>query len=286
MSAKPLILRLAIFFIGLPLIAVLVIFLPHYNHLAINIAAVLFSALGALEFAGILKKKNLAVPGAEAALLGAAVPAAMTAAVSFGAPALAVPAALAAAASWILVSRIFTAEKDLDHTAGRIAAGFAVLVYPGLFMEWIVRLSVLPRADRVILAFLLCVFANDSLAWAAGMLFGRGNRGIIPVSPNKSVAGFIGGFAASALVGCGAALLFPDAFNPRYIPALPAGLLLGLAAGAAGSLGDLGESAIKRSAGVKDSGFLIPGRGGVLDSIDSLSLAAPVFYLVFRLLFR
>jgi phosphatidate cytidylyltransferase len=285
MNVKKLISRLAIFFIGLPLIAGLVLFLPQYNHLAINIAAVVFSALGAVEFAEILKKKNMAFPKAEAAILGAAAPAAMTATVSFGAPALAVPAVLAAGASWILVSRVFSPEKNLENFMGRAAAGFAILIYPGLFMEWIVRLGLLPRAGIVILTFLLSVFANDSLAWTAGMLFGKGNRGVIPVSPNKSIAGFIGGFAASALIGFFGALLFPEAFRPRF-PALPSGLILGLATGIAGSLGDLGESAMKRSANIKDSGFLIPGRGGVLDSIDSLALAAPVFYLVCRILFN
>lgn len=284
MNLKKLIPRLAIFFIGLPLIAVLVLFLPQFNHLAINITVVIFSALGAVELTEILKKKNLLISGVEAAFLGAAAPAAMTATVSFGAPPLAVPAVLAVAASWLLISRIFSPEKKLENYTGQAAAGFTVLVYPGLFMEWIVRLSFLPRAELVLLTFLLCVFANDSLAWVVGMLLGKGNRGIIPVSPNKSIAGFIGGFTASALVGLGGAVFFPEAFNPRF-PALPSGLLLGLAAGVAGSLGDLGESAIKRSAGVKDSGILIPGRGGVLDSIDSLSLAAPVFYLAFRVLF-
>jgi phosphatidate cytidylyltransferase len=285
MNLKTLILRLVIFFIGLPLIIFIVLGLPQHNHLVINIIVVIFSALGAVELAGILKKKNLKIPAAEAAILGAAAPAAMTAAVSFGAPAMAVPAALVAAASWLLVSRIFFPKRELDDSIGRTVAGFAVLVYPGLFMEWIVRLGLLPGAKIVILTFLLVVFANDSLAWAVGMLFGKKNRGIIPVSPNKSIAGFIGGFAASTLTGLGAALLFPAAFQPRYLPALPSGLILGLLAGIAGCLGDLGESALKRSAGVKDSGFLIPGRGGVLDSIDSLSLAAPVFYLAFRILF-
>jgi phosphatidate cytidylyltransferase len=285
MGVKKLISRLAIFFIGLPLIAVLVLFLPQYNHLAINIIAVIFSSLGAVEFAGILKKRNLALPAVEAAILGAAAPAAMTAAVSFGAPTLVVPAVLAAGASWILVSRVFSPEKSLENCMNRTAAGFAVLIYPGLFMEWIIRLGLLPRAEIIILTFLLSVFANDSLAWTAGMLFGKGNRGIIPASPNKSIAGFAGGLAASALVGFGGAVLFPEAFHPRF-PALPSGLIVGLVVGIAGSLGDLGESAIKRSAGIKDSGFLIPGRGGVLDSIDSLALAAPVFYLACRILFK
>jgi phosphatidate cytidylyltransferase len=285
MSLKTLIPRLAIFFIGLPLIAFIVLGLPQYRHLAINIAAVIFSALGAVELAGILKKKNLKLPRVEAAILGAAAPAAMTAAVSFGSPIMVVPAVLAAAASWILISGIFTPERELDHSIGRTAAGFAALVYPGFFMAWIVPLGRLPHAEIVILTFLLLVFSNDSLAWAAGMLFGKKNRGIIPASPNKSVAGFIGGLAASALTGLAAAHFFPDAFAPRYASAPLSGLALGLAAGIAGALGDLGESVLKRSAGIKDSGFLIPGRGGVLDSIDSLSLAAPVFYLAFRFLF-
>jgi phosphatidate cytidylyltransferase len=285
MNMKTLIPRLAVFFIGLPLIALMVLFLPQRGHLALNIVVVVFSALGALEFAGLLRKKGLSLPPAEAAILGAAVPAAMTAVVSFQISTQIIPAVLAAGASWILVSRIFSPQAGQQDFTGRSAAGFAVLIYPGLFMAWIVRMGLMPRADMVILTFLLIVFANDSFAWAAGMLFGKGNRGIIPVSPNKSVAGFIGGFAASALIGLGAAILFPEAFQPRRFPALPSGLILGLAAGFAGSLGDLGESAMKRSAGVKDSGFLIPGRGGVLDSIDSLSLAAPVFYLACRFLF-
>jgi phosphatidate cytidylyltransferase len=133
------------------------------------------------------------------------------------------------------------------------------------------------------------VFANDGMAWLAGKLFGKGNQGVIPVSPQKSVAGFIGGTAASIIVGVGSALLFPAIFTPQYdlfpgiIPA--SGALLGLLTGIAATCGDLGESAIKRSSGLKDSGHLIPGRGGVLDSIDSIALAAPVFYLAFSFIF-
>jgi phosphatidate cytidylyltransferase len=152
-------------------------------------------------------------------------------------------------------------------------------------MGWIIRMGLLENSRLIILVFLATVFANDSLAWASGMLFGKGNQGIIPASPNKSVAGFIGGTAASVLVGAGAALFLPGVFVPQRTPALAAGLILGLLSGVAVSLGDLGESAIKRSSEIKDSGFIIPGRGGVLDSIDSIAFAAPVFYYAYRLLF-
>jgi phosphatidate cytidylyltransferase len=282
---KKLVQRLLIFCAGLPLIVLLVILFPQYNHLAVDIAVAAFCALGAVEFAGILKKKNLVIPPVEAAILGAVSPAAMTVAVSFHVNDRLVPAVFIAAASWLLVSRVFAREKTLSDFTGRAAAGFAVMIYPGLFMEWIIRLGAWQKAEFFILTFLLIVFANDSLAWTAGILFGKGNRGIVPVSSNKSIAGFMGGLAASMLVGLGAALLFPEVFRPRRFSSLPSGLILGLASGIAGSLGDLGESAMKRSSGIKDSGFLIPGRGGVLDSIDSLALAAPVFYAVCRFLF-
>jgi phosphatidate cytidylyltransferase len=64
-----------------------------------------------------------------------------------------------------------------------------------------------------------------------------------------------------------------------------AGIILGLLSAAAGNLGDLAESALKRSADMKDSGTIIPGRGGVLDTIDSICLAAPVYYFSYWFLF-
>ncbi|MDR0387105.1 MAG: phosphatidate cytidylyltransferase, partial [Treponema sp.] len=116
-------------------------------------------------------------------------------------------------------------------------------------------------------------------------LFGGNNRGIIPASPNKSVAGFIGGFTGSILIGLGAAWFFPAAFSSTVMPSLWAGVILGFVSAAAASLGDLAESVMKRSSSIKDSGGLIPGRGGVLDSIDSIAMAAPVYYGLYRFLF-
>jgi phosphatidate cytidylyltransferase len=144
----------------------------------------------------------------------------------------------------------------------------------------------------MVVTFLLMGFGNDSVAWAAGMLFGKNNRGVVAVSPNKSVAGFVGGLVCSMAIGGLAAGLYSG--MPEVKAWLPggnvagvcAGIVLGLLTGIAGSLGDLAESALKRAAGVKDSGKLIMGRGGVLDSVDSLAFAAPVFYTLWRAFFR
>ncbi|MDR2864057.1 MAG: phosphatidate cytidylyltransferase [Spirochaetaceae bacterium] len=285
MNKRTLIERLLIFFIGLPLSLALVAFLPQKNHLAVNILITIFCALGAVELSGMLKKKGLGLRRVEAAILGAATPLAMTLLVSFHVDSMIIPILLMGSASWLLVSRIFLSEKKLDDAIVGISAGFTVILYPSLFFSWIILMNRLPDSDYLIIAFLCIVMVNDSLAWAFGIIFGKNNRGIIAVSPNKSIVGFIAGLVSSALVGIGLALLLPNAFTSARFPPIVSGLVLGFLTGIAAVLGDLAESAIKRSAGVKDSGFVIPGRGGVLDSIDSLSLAAPVYYIVYRLLF-
>ncbi|MDR2184868.1 MAG: phosphatidate cytidylyltransferase [Treponema sp.] len=290
---KKLIQRLLMFFIGVPLV-VLVVLLPQKNHLAVNVIVVILSALGALEFANMLKKKPPSsedAPGCflypvEVILLGILGPAAMTLSVSFKAVAYIFPAAFILGASWCLISNIFSPANRLDGAIGRVTAGFAVMFYPGIFILWIIRMTLFPQAEKVILLFLLTVFANDSIAWAAGMIFGKNNRGLIPASPNKSAAGFIGGLAAATLAGLAAVYFVPAAFNPVRFPRPVSGIIIGLAAGLAATLGDLAESAMKRSSDIKDSGTIIPGRGGVLDTIDSIAMAAPVYYILYWILFR
>ena len=93
------------------------------------------------------------------------------------------------------------------------------------------------------------------------------------VSPNKSLAGFAGGLLGSLLAALISYYLFPRA----GIGSLAALLFTGLCVGVTVILGDLVESALKRSAGVKDSSSFIPGRGGILDSFDSLLFSAPLF---------
>ena len=278
--------RLIVFFISLPVLFSVVIFLPQKNHLLFNAIVVLFTVIAAVEFRSILSNKNLEISLPEAAILGAVGPAVWTLVVSFGFGEEIVHGAFILVASWLLVSQIFVPEKKLDSSVNRIAAGFAVMLYPGLLVSSLIRLSLFRNSGIIILFFLLIVFLNDSLAWTAGMLFGKNNRGLLAVSPNKSIAGFAGGQLFSVLTGIVAAVLFPEIFSPKILPPITAGALLGFGSGIAVILGDLCESAIKRSAGVKDSGFLVLGRGGALDSIDSLAMAAPVYYYLFRLLFQ
>jgi phosphatidate cytidylyltransferase len=282
---KQLFKRVIIFFTGLPILIAIVLFLPQFNHFAFNCVVITVSILGAMEFQNFLRQKNLSISPAEAAILGGLSPVAVAGAVCFNVGAFVVPAALILGALWLLVSRVFSSGETLDAAVSRGAAGFSVLIYPGSFMAWMIPLSLLPGSKTLILVFLLMCYLNDAAAWASGIGFGEGNRGIVPVSPNKSIAGFAGGLLSSVIIGVLAAHWIPHVFNSPRLPGIAAGAVLGLMTGAAATLGDLGESAFKRSAGLKDSGFIIPGRGGILDSIDSLAAAAPVYYILYRLLF-
>ena len=116
-----------------------------------------------------------------------------------------------------------------------------------------------------ILALVLVVWAFDTFAYFIGRRFGR-HPFMAHISPSKTVEGVIGGLVAAALVG---AVLVAALGRPWL-----AGLGFGLVLAAAAQAGDLAESMLKRAAGAKESGTLIPGHGGMLDRIDSLLTVA------------
>ena len=93
--------------------------------------------------------------------------------------------------------------------------------------------------------------------------------------------GFIGGYIGSISAGLIFRLLMPEIFHGSIVKIL----LLGFLTATAAIVGDIIESVFKRSTGTKDSGSIIPGRGGVLDSIDSILLAAPIYYILCEFLF-
>ncbi|HEY7474392.1 MAG TPA: phosphatidate cytidylyltransferase [Vicinamibacterales bacterium] len=123
--------------------------------------------------------------------------------------------------------------------------------------------------------FIAIMAISDTAQFYAGRLIGI--RKLAPlVSPAKTVEGAAGGFAATAIAGAALAAWGAIALEP-IVAAMLAVLLAGI-----GMCGDLFESMLKRSAGVKDSAAVIPGHGGVLDRLDSYLFAGPVFYLFMR----
>lgn len=126
----------------------------------------------------------------------------------------------------------------------------------------------------MVVMLLLMVWGNDIFAYFGGKAMGR--RLLAPsISPGKTWEGFLWGIAGSIAGYSLVWWLLPAAWGNSWLELLPAALLISLF----GPLGDLTQSRLKRAASVKDSSALLPGHGGILDRIDALLLAAPVFYL-------
>ncbi|HEY8922046.1 MAG TPA: phosphatidate cytidylyltransferase [Candidatus Limnocylindria bacterium] len=192
-------------------------------------------------------------------------------------------ATVAFAAAVLVLGMVgFTRSEPRDGFLTWAITSFGV-AYVGLLAPFIVVIAHLAPADGSattpigalnlhagtawMLLLLLVVWGYDSGAYLTGRWLGR-RRLIDHISPSKTVEGLVGGLlAATVAAGVGAWLIGLDAWQP---------LLIGPIVGLAAQAGDLAESMIKRAAGRKESGFLVPGHGGVLDRIDSFLFAAPV----------
>ena len=268
--------RVLLFTIGLPGI-VLIAMWDWCFHLPLAVVAIVISGLGAGETASLLRTKGLDLNPYLPYALGMLFPSLayfenagiLTADQSFTLVALVVVA--------VFVRQIFAnTEENIQPVLGKVTGILFTLIYPGFFVYWILRINSLPEAWLLMPVFLMAVFGNDAGAWLLGSLFGKTSRKPFLVSPSKSVIGFVGGTVSTFGV-----LIVWFFVIPKHLLGSSFVILLGLALvlSLTTIAGDLFESSLKRSARVKDSGDMIPGRGGVLDSIDSLLFSAPLFYL-------
>ena len=277
--------RLLVFFIGIPVVIALV-WLPCCNHLAMHLLALCAAVFAANELHTMLGKTYGVHPKPLVLILVAALPLMGIFCALLGWNLRYIDFTFVAAVLLALAFETITAQ-DFGQSSVRIATSVFIILYCGYFFSFVSKMTLFPNATAYIAFFLLFVFMCDSLAWFFGVLFGKGNKGFIKASPNKSLAGFAGGIVGSVAVGLIGQYLLPkwcaiEIFDGATWKAVVLGALMGCSA----IVGDLTESVLKRSASVKDSGSLIPGRGGMLDCVDSVVFSAPIYYWLVSILYN
>jgi len=178
----------------------------------------------------------------------------------------------------ILVAFVLYGFSDARPSAtASVSLTLLGVVWVGGGLGCLMLLRAIPEDGRlVIFTVLLAVFADDTAAYFVGRMIGR-HKMAPRISPGKSWEGFVGGTIAAMTVA------FFAMYDQGYLTDLEA-LALGATVALSSTLGDLFESAIKRDLGVKDSGRVLAGHGGVLDRVDSILWAGPAaFYLVLAL---
>lgn len=189
-------------------------------------------------------------------------------------------APIACGGALVLALVVLSLRQEERNAGSALVNAWAGWIYiPVLLVVWpLLKRDLGPNWLTIVIA---AAFLSDSVAYFTGRAFGR--HPLYPaVSPKKTIEGAFGGLAGGvlALLGMGSFWLLPD------LPWLDA-IVLGIAASVLGQAGDLVESMLKRSCGVKDSGAVLPGHGGMLDRIDALLFVAPLvfFYNQLRVAF-
>lgn len=237
------------------------------------ITVVVFSLVAAL---GMWEYSRLALPQTPALENAAAMLAALAAPLASLAGAATVAAALGLGILLICLAS-FRSRDELAHINGRVLKRGFGLAYVGGLFACLMLIFLQPQGRLLFLFLVASVVAADAGAFYTGHLWGK--HKLAPrISPGKSIEGLAGGMVLATLVGGAFGLLAFEQIGLWW------GAGLGLAMAVSSAMGDLLESLIKRTAGAKDSGTILPGHGGLLDRVDGLVMAGPVLLLYLSLL--
>ncbi|MFC1627583.1 phosphatidate cytidylyltransferase [Gemmatimonadota bacterium] len=187
---------------------------------------------------------------------------------------------LLAGAILILLSEVFrTKDPDPCRVVGGTLTAWLWVTIPLAHLLWLREAPGILGSPHgtgawLVMAMWIMIWLSDSAAYFIGRSFGK-RKLHVAVSPNKTWEGTIAGLAAGAITGGILAVAVP-----RLLWDIPFGLLVGFLIGVTAALGDLMESRLKRGAGLKDVGDILPGHGGFLDRFDSTLFSAPFLYYV------
>jgi len=177
----------------------------------------------------------------------------------------------------LFVYHILTA-RDMVQTVNRLSLTIFGVFYISLFFSYLILLNSSARGPLLVVFLLFVTWAGDAAAYFVGSWKGR--RPLCPgISPKKTVEGAVGGLLGGMVTALACDFLILKGASP--IGSICAGAGINIM----NQFGDLGESVLKRAFGIKDSGGVFPGHGGVLDRLDSLLFAAPFFYFWVTMVF-
>ena len=173
----------------------------------------------------------------------------------------------------LLAIYVITYPTFRDH---EIMAAFTSFFYVSVMLSYVYLLREMENGGYMVILIFVCSWGNDTLAYCAGVLFGK-HKMSPKLSPKKSIEGLIGGILGAGILGA----IFGIIYNSQVKELSNAWLIFGII-GALGAvpavIGDLAASAIKRNNDIKDYGKLIPGHGGIMDRFDSMIFTAPIIY--------
>lgn len=273
--------RLLLTLTSVPALFSLIYFFPQYNHLGFAILTLLAVFTGGFEIRGILftNGKKPLIPF----WLPMVLPAVQFMELVYFPQSRLLLITLMLLFTISFTNEIFIGAKDeFSSTIDRISRTSFLIIYPGFFSIFLIRLLMFEQSTSLLLMLFLLVFGNDTFAYIFGMWLGKNNRNLFAVSPNKSLAGFLGGIGCTIAISILWVTLIP-AMHGMF--SIVEGIVIGLVISVVSNIGDLIESALKRGAHVKDSGTIIMGRGGLMDSIDSLLISAPFFLILIEMLY-
>lgn len=258
---RNLVLRVASAAVGLPILGALVFWREPWGFAVFTLLA---AAVALTEYAGLALKQRSASERAAVVLVGLGL-------------LLGLYVRLDLALAWVMLAVIalgavaLTHADDIPGAIARLGASMFGVTYVSGLIVALPLLHRTPQGSLWVVVALAVTFAADTGAYFVGRTLGR-HKLAPSISPGKTVEGGFGGLAA--------ALGFMFIARATFFPALTVldCILCGLAAGVLGPVGDLLESLLKRSAGVKDSGKLIPGHGGMLDRIDAVLFVGAYVY--------
>jgi len=247
----------------IPIVVYIVLFTPPYLILAVS---TILTFLALLEFngLGLHKKRDGAFD-----LLGAATGASVVPLLFFCGLEAFLPALVCLVFLFYLYGLL--SKRELSESSLDISHKVLGLAYLSLPLSFLTLLAEFEQGRFWLLFLLVVIWSNDTFAYFAGRKLGRHKLAPV-ISPKKTVEGAVAGIAGGAAVG----LLFVRFTGMDSSPLNT--IVITVVVGIVAMAGDLAESLLKRGAGVKDSGTMIPGHGGVLDRIDSLIFPIPLLY--------